>query len=67
MSEKMADPVRDDAPSECEKSAETRAVKHSNAVIICMVSCTALVIVSQFVATSMSERNFRAALTEIEY
>lgn len=50
MPEKMADPVRDETPSEYEKSAETRAAKHSNAVIICMVLCTALVIVSQFVA-----------------
>ncbi len=67
----MADKKTETAP---EAAAETgrltedeKAAKRANAVILCVVCCTALTIASQFVAMSLVERDFKRTLAEIEY
>lgn len=61
------DPASEKTLTEEVPSSDEKAQKRANAVMLCVVCCTALTIASQFVAMSLVERDFKKTLAEIEY
>lgn len=67
MADKQDERFREEFDMERDFSTDEKATKRANAVILCVVCCTAVVIASQFVAVEFAQRNFQRALSEIEY
>lgn len=67
MADKRNERFDEEFGMERELSADEKAAKRANAVILCVVCCTAVSIASQFVTMELAERNFVRALNEIEY
>jgi hypothetical protein len=67
MADEKNERFREEFGMEREPSSDEKAAKRANAVILCVVCCTAVVIASQFVAVEFAQRNFQRALSEIEY
>lgn len=67
MADEKNERFQEEFGMERELSSDEKAAKRTNAVILCVVCCTAVVIVSQFIAIELAQRNFQRSLSEIEY
>lgn len=67
MADEKNERFREEFGMERESSPDEKAAKRANAVVLCVVCCTAIVVATQFVTMELAERNFVRALSEIEY